>query len=476
MCRGAWIKLQGIGKSRFHRILEAILSGKLSAPVDMRFLKKGLHKAVSSKWGEVHGYLLELYECQAETLPDDAGPGSDDEDALQHADENESTPIIHIRRADGTQAKSVPTAEKVTKQREERYLPQSTMFDHWKQMITLRPEIKCSFRLFWQVWCSDFYMMKIRKGFTHRCCTVCLKHKALIRQLAHDIKSREKQRSLWQRHIDSQYQDRTLYWHLRSMARLHKQPIVVILDGADQAKFCWPRNRCFAAHQFDSVIRPRLHIVAAIAHGFADILALSHCDVHTGGSATVELVAYVLTLFVKQGVSLQGRDLYLQLHNAASSNKNLTVFAFAATLAALSELSSATVQFLRSGHSHEDVDQQHGQMSSFTRNRLTEAQTLDDFKTALQSFLEKLDRPHEPLRVVTILDEMRNWKLYFEKLGVQMKDMVGSVLHTSSTSDWRVTPWCSGRACCPINIFNHQNLSHITYLQDQDAEKQPKPN
>ena len=41
------------------------------------------------------------------------------------------------------------------------------------------------------------------------------------------------------------------------------------------------------------------------------------------------------------------------------------------------------------------------------------------------------------------------------------KDMVASVLHTSSTSDWRVTPWCSGRACCPINIFNHQNLSHI---------------
>ena len=405
--------------------MAAVMKGQLSAPVDLRFLKRGLHKSVSPKWGEVHGYLLELYECQAETRPDDGSPESSDEAELQlldDEDENAATPIIQLKRPDGTEVTSVATnREKAIHQREERYLPQSSMFDHWKQMKITRPEINCSFRLFWQVWCSDFNMMKIRKGFTHRCCTVCMKHKALIRQLAHDVNSREKQRAIWQRHLDSQYRDRCHYWSLRAESRLHKRPIIVIADGADQAKFCWPRHHCFNAHQFDSVIRPRIHIVACILHGYMDVLALSHCDVHTGGSSTVELISFLLTLLVKQGVDLQGRDFYLQLDNAASSNKNVTLLVFCAVVAALTGLASCTALFLRSGHSHEDVDQQHGQMSAFTRNRLTEAETLEDFQVGLQAFLDKLDRPHEPRRLVTVLDEMRNWKSFFETLGISMK-------------------------------------------------------
>ena len=90
VCRESWRELHGIGTPRFRRIQRAVLTGKFSVPVDMRFLKRGLNKAVSPKWGEVHGYILELYECLAEALPDDAGPGSDD----NSADENLETPII----------------------------------------------------------------------------------------------------------------------------------------------------------------------------------------------------------------------------------------------------------------------------------------------------------------------------------------------------------------------------------------------
>ena len=418
VCRESWRELHGIGTPRFRRIQRAVLTGKFSVPVDMRFLKRGLNKAVSPKWGEVHGYILELYECLAEALPDDAGPGSDD----NSADENLETPIIQIRRPDGIQTANVPTAmEKAIKHREERYLPQGSMFDYWKQMRAVRPEIICSFRLFWQIWCSDFFFLKIRKGFTHRLCTICLKHKSLIKQLAHDVRSRDKQRALWQRHLDAQYRDRCYYWDLRQQSRLFKRPIIMILDGADQAKFAWPRHDCFSAHQFDSLIRPRCHIVGCILHGYIDVLSLSHTDVHTGGSSTVEIIAYVLGLLVNRNVSLKGRDLYLQLDNAASSNKNLTVLSFCAVIACLAGLRSASALFLRSGHSHEDIDQQHGQMSSWTKNRLRVAQTLEDFKTSLQVFLDRLDRPHEPLRIVTILDEMRNWKQYFEHLNITIK-------------------------------------------------------
>ena len=75
------------------------MKGQLSAPTDTRYLKRGSQKNVSAKWGEVHGYLLELYECQAETFPDDADSDGCDDDLSY--DENAATPVIHVTRPDG---------------------------------------------------------------------------------------------------------------------------------------------------------------------------------------------------------------------------------------------------------------------------------------------------------------------------------------------------------------------------------------
>ena len=69
-----------------------------------------------------------------------------------------------------------------------------------------------------------------------------------------------------------------------------------------------------------------------------------------------------------------------------TSNKIVHVFTFLATPAALAGVSRVQAMFLRSGHSHEDVDQQHGQMSAFTRNKLDRAETLDDFQVALTQY------------------------------------------------------------------------------------------
>lgn len=424
VCRETWRDLYGIGKSRFHKILEAVIAGKLSCPVDTRYLSRGSQKTPSAKWGEVHSYLLEIYECQAETLPDDGD--SDGCGEGSSADENTQTPILEITTDNASKQQSQQSGSVVNPVpvRAERFLPPGSMFDHWKQMMTLKPHLKCSFRLFWAVWCKDFFMLKFRKGFKHHCCTVCLKHKAIIRQLAHDLRSREKQRTLWQRHIDSQYEDRCFYWDLRTQSRLHRKPIVLIIDAADQAKFCWPRSKAFRAHQFDSMIRPRLHITGCIVHGYCDVLFVSHCDVHTGGSSTCEMASWVLTRLVSDGVSLRGRDLYFQMDNAASSNKNITLFTWMAMVAALTGLAKCTALFLRSGHSHEDIDQQHGQMSSWTSNRLGAAETVSDFidgPDGLRQFLTSLQRPNETGRRVIFFDEMRHWKKYLESLGVSMK-------------------------------------------------------
>ena len=363
VCRDGWLTLHGIGKGRFQTLLQSVLAGALSPPMDKRYITRARQTTVSPVWGEVHGYILQLYESVAETLPDDALSEADRE-ADTDQDSNDQTPIVTIHK-DGCAEVCVSALDTSKVFREERYLPPGSMLDQYKQMCVTHPHLKCSFKLFWSVWCRDFWFLKFRRVYRHAVCQVCLKHKWLIRQLLHDCRSRLRQRKLFDRHLESQYRDRQCYWQVRQESRLHRKSICIIADAMDQAKFMWPRSIAFSSHQFDSVVRPRLHVCAVLIHGYIDLLTISHADVHTGGSNTVHLLCHVLTLLANDGVVLEDKDLIVQLDNAASSNKNRTVLTFLATLPALGAVDTASAYFLRSGHSHEDVDQQHGQLGVF---------------------------------------------------------------------------------------------------------------
>ncbi|CAJ1415594.1 unnamed protein product, partial [Effrenium voratum] len=323
VCRDAWLRLHFIGKSRFQVVLKAVLEGKLSAPMDARYIRRAKNTTVSPTWGEVHSYLLQLYQSVAETLPDDARSDSDGE-VCAGDDEDAQTPLLQLETPSGQLLETARVLqEKGDKPQcwEERFLPPGSMFDQYKQMLATEPHLSCSFKTFWKIWCQDFPTLKFRKGFRHAVCSVCTKHKMLIKELAHDCRSRQKQRLLYDRHLQSQYEDRKVYWSIRADSRLHKRPIILIADSIDQSKFCWPRHTvAFQSHQFDAVIRPRLHICGLIMHGWLDILTISHADVHSGGSFTIELVSHALTLLQKSGVSLTSRELYLQFDNANDFN------------------------------------------------------------------------------------------------------------------------------------------------------------
>ena len=67
--------------------------------------------------------------------------------------------------------------------------------------------------------------------------------------------------------------------------------------------------------------------------------------------------------------------------------------------------------FLRSGHSHEDIDQVFGQCSDWVKRRVPTAQTSDDFVSGINAFLQKMERPHEIQRACFKLDRTRDWSL-----------------------------------------------------------------
>ena len=204
VCRDAFATLLGVGwHPRLSRILEAVLAGRRSAPVDVRFLKRP-HATPSVLWGQEHSYIETLYWSVAETMPSTrSGPDVDSDDELTSQDTKRYVlgegPHALID-GDGAQL---------------RYLPPGSILQEWRQCCATH--FKCSFHLFWRVWVTDFgSRLTFRSGFMFSVCPVCVKHKLLLKRLAHDAAATVKQRALYDRHLERQYRDRQQYWEVRA--------------------------------------------------------------------------------------------------------------------------------------------------------------------------------------------------------------------------------------------------------------------
>jgi hypothetical protein len=341
VCKDAFARLYGIGVyPRLTTTLNAVLSGLKSCPTDQRYLQKSKGTQVSASYGQVFSYLQELYESVAETLPeDDAGhieqPLSDDD-----IDE----PTVRVTVA--------TSGEEAEQEDIRRHLPPGSRYEIWRQYREIGNQ--GGFKVFHKVWESDFGHLLFRGCHCHTVCPVCTKHKLLIRSFAHNLRARYKQRMLYDRHLESQYKDRKWYWFLRAQSRLVTTTICLITDGMDQAKFMWPRAPWFDQHDFDSYQRPRLHINSLIIHGVLVLYTVSHADVSKSGSTTVDLLAYAFTLLHQRGVDMKNTHVYIQLDNTASTNKNNTVLSFLSAMVITGAVLSATANFLRVGHTHED--------------------------------------------------------------------------------------------------------------------------
>ena len=340
VCREAFTILHGISwHPRAQTILDAVLKGSQACPVDTRYIAKARGMQVSALWGEVHSYIQTLYDSVAETLPEDDSSGTDDGQDTGDID-------ITDHLDDGQSARSSPAKRK---------MPPGSIYEQWRQCA--ETGLQCGYKLFWQVWQRDFgRLLGFRTRTQHATCAVCQKHKLVIKMLGHDVRARARQRSMYDRHLKDQYQDRRKYWFLRSQSRMHTPVICIILDGMDMAKFAWPKDPMFKNnHDWDGFVRPKLHVWGALVHGYASVLFVSHCDTSKGGSTTTDVLAYLLGILQEMGVQLSGCHIHCQLDNTASSNKNNTVLSFLAFMVSAGLLTAFTLGFLRAGHTHEDI-------------------------------------------------------------------------------------------------------------------------
>ena len=252
--------------------------------------------------------------------------------------------------------------------------------------------------------------MKFRQLSSHSLCTECYRHKAIIGVLSNHIAARRQQEALFHSHLDHQFRDRVQYWQHRGDSRAKANSCCIIIDGMDQGKCAVPRHKALQTKLLHNFARPRLHLTSAICHGHFVSTYLTEADVPKDGNTSIEIFAHTLALLA-QKVDIKQLDIQLQCDNASRELKNNHVFRYAAGLVSAGVVKSVRVSCLRTGHSHEDIDQLFGQIAAHLKG-LRSGLTSTDFLESLADFSRrKMQRPFEADKYVFKLDSVREWWL-----------------------------------------------------------------
>ena len=338
------------GSQRFSRLFRAARDGRTVPPVDMRYLQKDqkrLDAHGDNARARIFTFLEGVYHSQAETLPDVRDDPADEmthviakvsfEDDYAAALESNVMPKVTLQDDNAIMNAAVPPKEKKTRKHcrsieinpdrlhlEERFLPPGTFRELYDQMCSADGgSNKVSFVQFWRVFRKDFPHLKFRQHSTHSMCSVCARHKLLIREMSHHLKARRKQHELYVQHLQHQYQDRCIYWQLRSLSRSRCGEILIIIDSMDQAKFSYPRGGIYRTKDLASMQRPRSHISGILIHGYGVMFSVSGQDMPKDSNSMVELMSHALTTLQKEHkVQLNQCVLNIQSDNTCREMKN----------------------------------------------------------------------------------------------------------------------------------------------------------
>ena len=260
---------------------------------------------------------------------------------------------------------------------------------------------------------SDFEdRLRIRFFSHHSRCSQCIRHRLIMKKLGHCPPARRAQAARLHQHLQRQHRDRQVYWNCRAESRLDSKnlcpcQITGILDSMDAAKHAWPRSAKLSAKEFSSFNRPRLTSTSLIIHGHSVTLALSPSTCSSNSSRTSEILAIGLTKLARK---LDLRRVFLQADNCSKEVKNNGQLRLLAGLIALGKLRGATLSFLSSGHSHEDIDAMFACIRQWLASH-TELPTPKCFQKCLTEFFaDPTRRPHEGERDVIMLNQFHDWK------------------------------------------------------------------
>ena len=357
------------GSSRFGRLIGAAREGQITAPVDLRYLQKGVPKrgaaTADSSRGRVVTFLRGVYESIAETLPDVKDeafdPDPDSDMAVQLPQQADPDPYAKALSEPNLQFSLKPKKGKgihtkrlgiwmnperhPEKGFEKRWLPPGHIRDYYEQFLVTEPEHfaangkPIAFSSFWRIWYQEFgSVLQFRPTSSHAICSTCVRHKLLIKGFCGHLRARQAQVEHYADHLRSQYNDRLIYWDLRAQSRLRTScDVLAIVDGMDQAKFQYPRSELFRSKELQGMVRPRAHICGAIVHGRGVLFCVSPADLRKDANSSIELVAHILQLLSRE-MDLKKVVFHLQSDNTSREVKNNHTIRFLSSLVSHGDL------------------------------------------------------------------------------------------------------------------------------------------
>ena len=259
--------------------------------------------------------------------------------------------------------------------------------------------------------------LRVRTTSQHKTRSECVKHKFIIRKLVGNRSAIVAQQKQWTAHLDRQYADRVQYWTCRSSSRLGNydgngcRTISIIIDSMDRTKWAVPRAAALATKELGNLQRPVLDVTLLLAHGHMCGVLMGDPRVSKGSSWTCECLLHVLDCLARQGVDLRDCELAVQADNCSKECKSNAFLKLLSYLVARGRVKRARLSCLVSGHSHEDVDQAFSLMGAYLQTQ-KELHNADAFENAASRFFQNPSvRPHEKLRVVKGVSQIRDWLL-----------------------------------------------------------------
>ena len=212
----------------------------------------------------------------------------------------------------------------------------------------------------------------------------------------------------------------------RAASRQHDDVILIELDGVDQAKFAWPRSEVFSSKDLAQFKRPRLHVTGLICHGWFRHVYVSEADRKKNGNYTCYLLAHAITRLQSRGAEPHRKLLRVNLDNTARENKNQFTMRMAMWLVSTNRVGAVSFSFLRTGHTHELIDQWLGQMCGWLRKQAS-LPTPSAFVASLNAWCSQqaLQSRHESYAGAFKVDDILAWADYLQPLQVVVEGTGG---------------------------------------------------
>lgn len=204
--------------------------------------------------------------------------------------------------------------------------------------------------------------------------------------------------------------------------------MTLIQDGMDQAKLRVPRfGYQRISKGVEKVFRPALHLVGTWIHGWKMGITITDEDVKKNSETMIELITLALSDMVTNSNSLP-LMFHLQQDNCYREGKNRFMLNFVLLLTILKIFRSTSMGFLRTAHSHEDVDQCFGQISRLLMGKSCNSA---DGMVALIADATMNHQSNETsksrLRGSTVesvkVDEISAWKHFVAQAGLSFKGL-----------------------------------------------------